>query len=187
MTHAAVAHVRRNLRRLALSLAMVVCLGFAAPSAASAAPEFSVDNALVGCPGGPIGSFVFLQTSGSGFTAGTALSAEWFHPDGNYSAIGTYATVGSDGTFTAGGGFGPLVNGTYRMRVFTDADQDLHIDEGGEAAEDTFEVNCAEPLPTTREECDKGSYEVFKNRGDCVAFVSTGGKNEPGQNVPGAP
>lgn len=43
--------------------------------------------------------------------------------------------------------------------------------------------------PTTKDECKKGGYQAFgfENQGDCVAFVATGGKNEPGQNVPGLP
>jgi hypothetical protein len=37
-------------------------------------------------------------------------------------------------------------------------------------------------LPTSREQCQNGgwrSYGVFKNQGDCVSFVATGGKNPP--------
>jgi hypothetical protein len=39
------------------------------------------------------------------------------------------------------------------------------------------------PLPTNKDQCKKGgwqSYGVFKNQGDCVSFVATGGKNLPG-------
>jgi len=39
-------------------------------------------------------------------------------------------------------------------------------------------------------DCKKGAWEdwgVFKNQGDCVSYIATQGKNEPGQNVPGAP
>ena len=38
------------------------------------------------------------------------------------------------------------------------------------------------PRPTNKDECKKGgwqSYGVFKNQGDCVSFVATGGKNPP--------
>jgi hypothetical protein len=177
-----------SLRRLAIAVAAVACLAFAAPSAASAAPQFNLDRVFYDCDAPPpLNTFITFQTSGSGFTAGTPLSIEFFYPDGNYSALGTFATVQADGTFTAATAFSPYVEGTYRVRVFTDADKDLKLDEGGEAAEDTFTVTCAHPLPTTRQECDKGDFQVFKNRGDCVAFVSTKGKNEPGQNVPGSP
>ena len=37
-------------------------------------------------------------------------------------------------------------------------------------------------LPATKEECKKGGwrdFEGFKNQGDCVSFVATGGKNPP--------
>jgi hypothetical protein len=39
-------------------------------------------------------------------------------------------------------------------------------------------------LPTTKEECKNGRWRGFgfKNQGDCVSFVATGGKNPPGGN-----
>jgi hypothetical protein len=43
----------------------------------------------------------------------------------------------------------------------------------------------APALPTSMEQCKDGgwqSYGVFKNQGDCVSFVATGGKNPPGKN-----
>jgi hypothetical protein len=39
-----------------------------------------------------------------------------------------------------------------------------------------------EPLPTTKDECKDDGWQldgVFKNQGDCVSFVATGGKNPP--------
>jgi hypothetical protein len=42
--------------------------------------------------------------------------------------------------------------------------------------------------PTTTQHCNKDgwkAYGVFKNQGDCVSYVATHGKNEPGQNIPG--
>jgi hypothetical protein len=36
--------------------------------------------------------------------------------------------------------------------------------------------------PTTKDQCKKGLWEtfgIFKNQGDCVSFVATGGKNLP--------
>jgi hypothetical protein len=46
-------------------------------------------------------------------------------------------------------------------------------------------------LPGIKEECQGApgfeSFGVFKNQGDCVSFISTEGKNEPGQNVAGVP
>jgi hypothetical protein len=43
-------------------------------------------------------------------------------------------------------------------------------------------VTDAQPLPSTRDQCKNGGwqiYGVFKNQGDCVSFVATGGKNPP--------
>jgi hypothetical protein len=42
----------------------------------------------------------------------------------------------------------------------------------------------APPLPTTKDQCKNGGWQtfgVFKNQGDCVSFVATGGRNQPGR------
>ena len=41
------------------------------------------------------------------------------------------------------------------------------------------------PLPTSKDQCKKGgwqTYGIFKNQGDCVSFVATGGKNPPARS-----
>ena len=41
--------------------------------------------------------------------------------------------------------------------------------------------------PTTGDDCKQDGwrkYLVFKNQGDCVSWVATGGRNEPGKNIP---
>jgi hypothetical protein len=43
-------------------------------------------------------------------------------------------------------------------------------------------VTDAQPFPTSKEQCKNGGWQtfgVFKNQGDCVSFVATGGKNQP--------
>jgi hypothetical protein len=38
------------------------------------------------------------------------------------------------------------------------------------------------PVPTSKDQCKSGgwrNYGVFKNQGDCVSYVATGGKNPP--------
>jgi hypothetical protein len=43
-------------------------------------------------------------------------------------------------------------------------------------------VTDAQPLPTAKNECKNGGWRqfgVFKNQGDCVSFVATGGKKPP--------
>jgi hypothetical protein len=42
--------------------------------------------------------------------------------------------------------------------------------------------------PDTAEDCKQGGWErygIFRNQGDCVSWVATHGKNEPGKNQPG--
>ena len=37
-------------------------------------------------------------------------------------------------------------------------------------------------MPTSKDDCKKGGWQafgVFKNQGDCVSWVATGGKNPP--------
>jgi hypothetical protein len=43
-------------------------------------------------------------------------------------------------------------------------------------------VSLTQILPTSKDQCMSGgwqSYVVFKNQGDCVSFVATGGQNQP--------
>jgi hypothetical protein len=62
----------------------------------------------------------------------------------------------------------------------------------GDAADLNVSANLAPsvgapPPPTSKAQCQHGgwkNYPQFKNQGDCVAFVATAGKNEPGKNVP---
>ena len=44
-------------------------------------------------------------------------------------------------------------------------------------------ANLAPPLPTSKDQCKNGGWQnygtTFKNQGDCVSFIATGGKNKP--------
>jgi hypothetical protein len=45
-----------------------------------------------------------------------------------------------------------------------------------------FQASFSPPLPTSKAQCKNGgwkTYGVFKNQGDCVSFVASGGKNPP--------
>jgi hypothetical protein len=53
---------------------------------------------------------------------------------------------------------------------------DLHTVTSGELS-----VHDAPALPSTRDQCKNGGWRgfgVFKNQGDCVSFVATGGQNQ---------
>jgi hypothetical protein len=53
---------------------------------------------------------------------------------------------------------------------------------GGSLSGGDIVVVDAPPLPTSKEQCKDGAWRnfgIFKNQGDCVSFVVTGGNNPP--------
>jgi hypothetical protein len=53
---------------------------------------------------------------------------------------------------------------------------------GGDVSRPQLTQLAAQPFPTSKDQCKNGAwrtYGVFKNEGDCVSFVATGGKNLP--------
>ena len=61
------------------------------------------------------------------------------------------------------------------------------INNNGNTGGSITDITLVDPppaLPTSAEQCKKGGWQsfggVFKNQGDCVSFVATGGKNSPG-------
>ena len=103
---------------------------------------------------------VYVQDYGPG--GGLHYEAEIQTPSGTYNDHGTVAsTVIGVSTF-------------------------LYGSVGQEAG---FLSDLQEPelaLPTSKEQCAGSGFEqfgIFKNQGECVSFVATEGKNEPGKNV----
>jgi len=51
------------------------------------------------------------------------------------------------------------------------------------ASVDDVDIESVRLLPTSKDQCKKGGWRtfgsVFKNQGDCVSFVATGGRNAP--------
>jgi hypothetical protein len=79
---------------------------------------------------------------------------------------------------------GPALPGADAITAYADANNDntQDVSEPSGAAAKTWFV----PLPTLQDQCKNGGWKtfgVFKNQGDCVSFVSTGGKNPPA-NLP---
>jgi hypothetical protein len=122
-------------------------------------------------PGGFLRVIVDSSTSEACTTAtGFFTSTFTVHIDGPIDGVGVGPFEDATGTFTRDGTltFNQVVPGT---------------DEG------TFSLSYSvpDPLPTSADQCKKDgweSYGIFTNQGDCVSFVATHGKNEPGQNLP---
>jgi hypothetical protein len=54
---------------------------------------------------------------------------------------------------------------------------------GGFGGADLYVMTRTQIFPTTKDECKDGGFErfgIFKNQGDCVSYVATGGENQPG-------
>jgi hypothetical protein len=57
------------------------------------------------------------------------------------------------------------------------------VSKSGDRNDDRFAAQ-VEYFPTSKEQCKKGGWKNFtnagfKNQGDCVSYVATGGKNPP--------
>ena len=74
--------------------------------------------------------------------------------------------------------------GTYSDQGSSDASP-ISTGPSGTTLRETFSSSLSQPLliPTSKDQCkDHGgwmNYPQFKNEGDCVSFVDTGGKNPP--------
>jgi hypothetical protein len=80
-----------------------------------------------------------------------------------------------------GGGFVHLNNFGDESH-WTTAPWETHIGDGLQDL--AFKASFSPPLPNTKNQCKNGgwrTYGVFKNQGDCVSFVATGGKNRAAQ------
>ena len=54
---------------------------------------------------------------------------------------------------------------------------------GGSGSGDLWIATRTQIFPTTKDDCKNGGFErfgIFKNQGDCVSYVATGGENQPG-------
>lgn len=100
-----------------------------------------------------------------------------------------------NGTFINWGGYNPLHTyshlyagtGSPVSFLIFDGDSNTGIanpgwygDNSGSLSVDIY--SCNPNLPTDKDQCKKDGwkiFKVFKNQGDCVSFVATGGKNLP--------
>lgn len=85
---------------------------------------------------------------------------------------------------------GPAPLGRLTATVFQDLDQDDVRDPSEPVLGSVAVTSRCHPGPTRAEQCSNGNWRTFgffTSQGDCVAYVTTGGTNEPGQNEPGPP
>jgi hypothetical protein len=73
--------------------------------------------------------------------------------------------------------------GSGNSGIVSNADA-LYVSVSGQQT--TFDLELTPAPPSSADQCKQGGWQTFgsfKNQGDCVSFVATGGKNEPGKNA----
>jgi hypothetical protein len=124
---------------------------------------------------------------------GAVTNGAWQHWDATGGQWWSTKTVG---TLVAGGGGPPLYTiaqvaaGNPNAVVLAIGVNVGSYNPGYDVATDgvqfndtTWNFELPPPMPTTKDQCKDGgwqSYGVFKNQGDCVSWVQTGGANAPG-------
>ena len=169
--------MRRALLVLAVSL---VVIGAAAP-AASAAPAVDVKVEAVNCEEGPI----YYELTLTGFTPFMQERAfiEFPGTGGEYFAV--IVTTDETGSATISGEL-PVPPGA----VIESGEYGVEVDLPFDVLVGSYTLQCPNQLPTSTEQCkDAGfkDFEGFGNQGECVSFVATEGKNEPGKNEKNEP
>jgi hypothetical protein len=96
---------------------------------------------------------------------------------GSAVAVPDQAEVPADGNGQATFCFTSATPGT--VQIYAEAHGTNTQSRPNDTATKTFILP---DLPTDKDQCKKGGWQnfgVFKNQGDCVSFVATGGKNQP--------
>ena len=159
------------MRKLAPVVALVAVTLLGAPATATAQPTLTLTRDCSRFP--PLHG---LNVRLSGFPPSTPFEGTLAPPTG--PILGPVGLMTNDAGTFAIGPFTSESAGTWRATITW---------SGGTLVQSLF-VNCAPPA--TVEQCKSGGWRtfgIFRNQGDCVAFVTTRGRNEAGRNVPEPP
>jgi hypothetical protein len=173
------------MKRLAV-LVSVTCV-FLVAGAQSASAQHVVTLSATGCQPTNTGVFTIIT--------GTITPV----PQTEYDVSVVSNLQGEVFHFTLPAGFditgvsisvGPAPLGRLTSTVFQDLDQDNLRDPSEPILGSASVKSPCHPGPSRAEECSIGgwqSFGLFSSQGDCVAFITSRGTNEPGQNAPGPP
>ena len=162
------------MRRLGCLLVLVATAGtLMAASAAQAAPTLVLTPNCTTLSTGELDYGLDISVSGLAPNAAFTGTLEWTYIDPPPGAVGGSVgpatfTADANGNFSIS--FGTIgVKGRYTATVVYQ----------GQTLTQTLSVTCE---PATKDECSNGGWKNFfgfKNQGQCVSFVATGGKNPP--------
>jgi hypothetical protein len=142
---------------------------------------------------GPLTYFLYdVSTPASTLNANQGTSQEIFADLGSGTSFGSFPVAPGPATDVlsfplnpAGvAAFNAARGGFFSIGGQTPAESTASVEflygsSGGSNGVQELTVTC---LPETKEQCKDGgwqTYGIFKNQGDCVSFVATGGKNPP--------
>jgi hypothetical protein len=165
---------------------MLPCLAILALAFAGSA------NAVTPTPSGPsltIEEFCsdFPPEWGAGVTDGAWVVVSGLDP--SIESVGLAGEIYEDGVlvFSGGGGSIDAHDGVARFPVGDSQPFTIvvtaYLPDGGVLGPVSRDIDCDSPdAPTSRGDCKDGGWREFdfKNQGDCVSFVATGGKNPAG-------
>jgi len=106
--------------------------------------------------------------------------APYFDP--NWGILQINGATPNWGAYSAGHTYQAQFTGDHASFLIPDAypgAAEWYYDNFGSLTVDVYRVN---PYPTSDAQCKNNgwkAYGVFKNQGDCVSFVATGGTNLP--------
>jgi hypothetical protein len=123
---------------------------------------------------------IYVSVSGNRTTFNLELAPPDGDGDGTPDGTDNCPTVAnSSQTDTDGDGQGDACD--------SDDDNDGVPDTGDACSTTPGDAQNGCPLPTDKDQCKKDGWKnygtSFKNQGDCVSYVATRGKNEPGKNT----
>lgn len=96
--------------------------------------------------------------------------------------LGTACAAGGPKTFTYSLLIGPCITAGSLVFDNTATVIGLHTATRFDTRTWNGAVTVQRPLPTSVDECKNGGWQafgIFKNQGDCVSYIATGGKNKP--------
>jgi hypothetical protein len=104
--------------------------------------------------------------------------------DGTYGTLTLYTATSNghsagDYAYNLDSGSTPPCGSDSDVFTYTLADAGSQVWSTTATLTETLTVACPPSLPTSKDQCKNGGWQafhVFKNQGDCVSFVATGGK-----------
>jgi hypothetical protein len=176
---------RDRLRPLLVLAAVMAAVAFATTPTASAVESPPSAGSSQVCVGGHGGFLLQINGFGTSFPPNTTGTTTFTFANGD--VVSLTATTNDEGIFHTATFTLDLRDPQLAALVGTSVYETASF--GPAAGSLTFTLVGCPTAPDGRVACMDGGFESypalgFLNQGDCVSWIATRGKNEPGKNVP---